>query len=208
MSIDEALNSIVTSELDYQTLIHNLKGYRFPRNRISRLLKSGQLVRVKKGLYVKSPAPYSAPVLANMIYGPSYVSQHYALALQSLIPERVYTVTSMTLGRAKQFVTPVGAFTYEPLPAPWYSLGVRRIELSPTQVYLVATPEKALIDILWRRKDLNDREALEAFLVEDQRVDLSAQHIFSRSRMRSLAQVYKLPVVSALLEIIVARSRR
>lgn len=199
------LKDIVTSEFDYNILLHALREYHFPRNKIRSLILSGEIVRVKKGLYVRRDAPYSLLVLANMICGPSYVSQHYALALYGLIPERVHTITNITLGRRKRFDTPLGVFSYDPLPERLFSLGVRRIELSPTQPYLIASPEKAILDIVWKRSDLNTAESLESFLVDDMRLDLDHRELFSISRIRMLEHAYKKRVASVLAKILLAR---
>ncbi len=185
-----------------------LKDYRFPRNKIGSLLQSGDIIRVKKGLYVKAHEGFSRPVLANMIYGPSYVSQDFALSLYALIPEAVHTVTSMTLGRKKRFETPVGIFTYEPLPERMFSLALRRTEITFTQAFLVASPEKALVDIIWKRRDLDSVGALEDFLIADRRIDLDATHMFSMTRMRELERAYDRPVVSALSKLLAARAGR
>ncbi len=201
------LESIATNEFDYNILINSLSDYSFPRNRIQKLLKSGELLRVKKGLYVKSQGSYSLAVLANMIYGPSYLSQHYALSSYGLIPERVYMLTSMTSGRHKQFDTPLGTFTYEPLPSTLYALGLRIIEVNPYQVYVMASPEKALVDIIWKRKDLSSRDALEQYLIHDLRFDLSHTDKFSISRMRILEKAYKKKVVTVLREILEAQKQ-
>src|SRR5436190_9717139 len=84
--------------IDYTFLISVLSNYASPRDKITAWLKSGDLIRVKKGLYVfgKDVAltPFSHEVLANLIYGPSAISLSYALAFYGLIPERVTTVTS------------------------------------------------------------------------------------------------------------------
>ncbi len=70
-------------EFDYQTLLGALKGYARPRDRITALLRKGVIIRVKKGLYVfgehERRRPYSREILANLIYGPSYISLEYAL---------------------------------------------------------------------------------------------------------------------------------
>lgn len=206
MTSSKSLINILTNELDYNILSHALRAYRFPRNKIRNLLQSGELIRVKKGIYVKGGGSYSLPVLANMIYGPSYVSQHYALSFYGLIPERVHTVTSMTFGRHKRFETPLGVFTYEPLPERLYALAVRRLELSPTQPYLIASPEKAIIDLIWKRHDLGAMDTLERYLVDDLRLDLDQTNIFSLSRMRKLEKAYAKKPVSALAAIFAARN--
>jgi len=75
---------------DYQVLQAGLKEYRKPRDKVSALLAAGEIVRVKKGLYLFGEThrrrPFSAELLANLIYGPSCVSLDYALAFHGLIP--------------------------------------------------------------------------------------------------------------------------
>ena len=106
---------IPREEFDYQTLNQGLRGYASPRDKITDLLRKGVVVRVKKGLYVFGPAfrrrAFSREVLANLLYGPSYISLEYALQHHGLIPEAVETLTSVTTGRSRQFRTPLGAFT-------------------------------------------------------------------------------------------------
>ncbi len=63
-------------------------------------------------------------VLANLIYGPSYISLEYALQYWGLIPERVETVTSITGKRNKFFTTPLGNFSYRYLHKSKFIQGV------------------------------------------------------------------------------------
>ena len=62
--------------------------------------------------------------LANLIYGPSYISLDYALSLHGLIPERVETITSVTTRRSRHFDTPFGTFSYRMLNGRRYAVGV------------------------------------------------------------------------------------
>jgi len=97
-------------EIDYNFLKSALAGYNHPRVKINDLLKQGKIIRVKKGLYVfgseLAQQPFLKETLANLIYGPSYISLEYALAFYGLIPERVEEVTSVTNKRNKSFNTP------------------------------------------------------------------------------------------------------
>jgi predicted transcriptional regulator of viral defense system len=87
-----------------------------------RLEQSGEIVRLKKGLYMVSPAvsrrEVSPFLLANHIYGPSYVSMQTALRYYGLIPEAVYAVQSMTLGTAKTTPTVRGRLATRTSPRP------------------------------------------------------------------------------------------
>ena len=80
-------------------------------------MQSGAIIRVKKGLYIFGEdyrrSPIHRALLANLLFGPSYVSGEYALSHYSFIPEKVTTVTSMTVKRKKIFNTPAGVFSYD-----------------------------------------------------------------------------------------------
>ena len=94
-------------ELDYGFVMECLKSYKNPRVKLNHLLKIEALIRIKKGIYIFgknfAKQPYSSEVLANMIYGPSYVSLEWACQYYRLIPEKVTTVTSVTTQRSRQF---------------------------------------------------------------------------------------------------------
>ncbi|MBW1855256.1 MAG: hypothetical protein JRJ00_11360 [Deltaproteobacteria bacterium] len=100
MISDILRRKIPQEEFDYQTLLDCLEVYARPRDKISDLLKKGIIIRVKKGLYIFGEEyrkiPYSMEILANLIYGPSYISLDYALQYYGLIPERIEAVTSVT----------------------------------------------------------------------------------------------------------------
>ena len=70
----KALLDFPTHPFDYVFLMDALQAYHYPRNKINTLLKSGEIVRVKKGLYSLDKAPADKKLCANLIYGPSYIS--------------------------------------------------------------------------------------------------------------------------------------
>ncbi len=160
-------------ELDYQTLMQALSGYKYPRDRVTTLLRSGELVRVKKGLYVTNDSRdwYSREVLANLVYGPSYVSLEYALRYYGLIPEAVETVTSVTTQRRKLYDTPLGRFEYEHLPVWAYAPAVHYKAVDARRGFLIAAPEKALIDTLAVRTPGLKPEEIGPHLFDNLRVD-------------------------------------
>src|SRR5690554_8161488 len=102
--------------VEYATLTSVLGGYRSAKDKITSLEKSDQLIRLKKGLYVVAPdyskMEISRELIANHLYGPSYLSLESALSYYGLIPERVYNVRSVTAKRARKYSTPLGAFEY------------------------------------------------------------------------------------------------
>lgn len=148
--VEELRSRISGEEFDYQTLLDGLREYDRPRDKVTNLLRQADIIRVKKGIYVFGERyrrrPFSREVLANMIFGPSYISLDYALHYYGLIPERVEAMTSVTCSRGRRFFTPVGLFIYQTIPLRAYPIGVDRVDGEVGRPFLIATPEKALAD--------------------------------------------------------------
>ncbi|MDR1785199.1 MAG: type IV toxin-antitoxin system AbiEi family antitoxin domain-containing protein, partial [Spirochaetaceae bacterium] len=127
--------------------------YASPKMRLSRLLKAGRLIRLRRGLYTDDAATPRL-TLAPLIYGPSYVSFQTALAAAGLIPERVEAVMCAAFHKNKNrvFRTPLGEYRYLYLPDAVYPYGVNLVETAAGNgqavSWLMATPEKALCDAL------------------------------------------------------------
>jgi hypothetical protein len=159
---------------DYQTLIATLHDYSSPRDKISRLIDGGDIIRIKKGLYIFGEdlrkRPMSKMYLANLLYGPSYVSLEYALQHYSLIPERVNEVTSVTPGRSKSYRTPIGYFSYRHIPLSCFAAGMDIITDEHGTSCLIAAPEAALADKIHIGPPFRSRKGLELYLLEDLRI--------------------------------------
>lgn len=158
---------------DYQWLMDQLKDHKSPRAKVTQLLKKNEMIRVKKGLYLpasKYNKPCSKELLANLIYGPSYISLEYALAYYGLIPERVETITSVTNKRHKRFSTPIGMFLYKYLSHKYYSLGFNIIR-NGNSAFFIATKEKALCDMIYFNKSVNSQKDVKSFLFEELRIE-------------------------------------
>ena len=114
------------------------------RGKIARMILSGELFQLRRGLYAtrRDISPYC---LAASIYGPSYISFETALSFHGLIPEAVYEITSATLKRPKSFENVFGRFRYHTIPKKVYSIGIERITESGIP-FLIASPTKALCD--------------------------------------------------------------
>lgn len=193
-AINDIRRAIHTDVLDYQQLMDCLNGYASPRDKVSAMLKSGEIIRVKKGLYVFGEdfrrGPWSRQILANLIYGPSYISLDYALSYYGFIPERVEAVTSVTSARSRQFETPLGLFTYRTLSDRKYSIGIDQQKLEPDQHFLIATPTKALADKIWTDHRFTPRKTADfrAYLHEDLRIDSDRLTVIDRSLLNLIAK--------------------
>ncbi|GAA4334378.1 hypothetical protein GCM10023184_28380 [Flaviaesturariibacter amylovorans] len=177
--------------LTRQVVLQLLKDYRRPNDKIHELLRGGELLQVKRGIYVPGPqVPLPQPrgvLLANHLWGPSYVSQETALSHLGLIPERVYEISSVTLKGAKSYKTPVGRFSYAHAALPYYAFGIRRVQLTPRQAVLMASPEKAVCDKIILTSGVNLRSVRQTldFLIEDLRIDVDQLRALQHSEIRS-----------------------
>jgi hypothetical protein len=122
------------------------------------------------GLPLPKPEPF---LVANHLWGPSYVSLDAALSYWGLIPERVYEISSMTTKTSKSYKTPLGRFRYFHAPLPYYSFGIKSVELTPRQVALIASPEKALCDKIITTSGilLRSTRQVREYIIEDLRID-------------------------------------
>jgi len=131
---------------------------------VKRAVGSGEIIRVRRGLYCLAPKYQKRSVnlyaLAQHVYGPSYISLESSLSWHGWIPEAVQAVTSASFKKAQEFATPLGVFSYDRVPQKVFYDGVERLTDSSGNVFLMATPLKALADYVYvRRKDWSGLEA-------------------------------------------------
>lgn len=122
------------------------------RKQISRWTKSGKLYQLRRGLYSLAP-PYQKVIphpflIANQILAGSYVSLQSALAYYGMIPELVPVTTSVTTGRPATYQTPLGQFDYHHIQVDWFR-AYRMVDLGNDQRAFIASPEKALLDLIY-----------------------------------------------------------
>ncbi|HUB62630.1 MAG TPA: hypothetical protein VL978_18070 [Puia sp.] len=177
MIFKEAVLEYAEEPLPRQIMMDLLKEYKRPNDKINELVKKGELTAVKKGLYVAGPRiTVTKPepfLIANHLRGPSYLSLDAALSYWGLIPERVYEISSMTTKTSKSYKTPLGRFRYYHAPLPYYSFGIKSVELTPRQVALIASPEKALCDKIITTSGilLRSSRQVREYLIDDLRMD-------------------------------------
>jgi predicted transcriptional regulator of viral defense system len=147
------LLAIVGSEPAFQTglLLAGAVDANDVRRQLSRWVNAGRLYQLRRGLYTLAPPFQKAKphpfVLANHMVRGSYVSCQSALAHYGLIPEYVPVTTSVTVGRPARWQTPLGAYEYHHIKTALL-YGYRWMDLGGEQQGLLATPEKALLDLI------------------------------------------------------------
>jgi len=123
---------------------------------LKRAVASGEVVRVHRGFYCLATKylrqKLNPLALAQRIYGPSYISLATALSYHGWIPEAVYTVTSVSLDRSREYGTPLGHFSFTRVPQKTFYAAVARVENANGGSFLLAAPLKALADYVYVHK--------------------------------------------------------
>ncbi|MFO7721993.1 MAG: hypothetical protein R6V49_02110 [Bacteroidales bacterium] len=141
----------------------------FDRNNLSRWVNKGLLIRLKQGFYTfpeyleKSGYAF---FFANRIYNPSYISLHSALAFYGLIPELVAQVTSVTTLKTASFENSAGFFSYKSIREN-LMFGYEMRTLTDERPVRFASPEKALLDLLYLYPFYDTSEEMEALRLDD-----------------------------------------
>ena len=145
--------------------------------KVTWLEKQGVIIRLKRGLYVVNPEhsgkTLSSELIANHLYTPSYISMSTALRYYGLIPEAVYVHQSMTVKHSRSFQTPVGSYDYKYISREAFSIGVRSMHKGD-YAFLIASPEKALCDLIANSSKVNLRymKDVETYLEQDISMDM------------------------------------
>lgn len=104
-------------------------------------VKAGDLINLKRGLYVFSDTRVDKVEVARRLYSPCYISLEYALNLYGLIPDVPFSVTLVTPKITRKFNTPYGQFVYRKIK--------KEVFFGYDPQTLMAEKEKALVDYLY-----------------------------------------------------------
>lgn len=147
----------------------------FNRLNITNWVKKGYLIKLRKDWYAFRDClsiPDFSQLIANKIYAPSYISLHYALSYYGMIPEAVMKLTSVTSLKTESFTNEFGEFTYQTVK-PSLMFGYVPKMINDGLSILFATPEKALLDLLYLYPFYNTEEDMlnlrldEDYMTED-----------------------------------------
>jgi predicted transcriptional regulator of viral defense system len=121
------------------------------RRQLSRWVTAGRLYQLRRGLYALSP-PFQKVkphpfLVANRLVRGSYVSLQSALAHHGLIPETVPVTTSVTPSRPAHWDTELGVYEYRHVKTELL-YGYQLADVQDNQQAFVATPEKAILDLV------------------------------------------------------------
>ncbi len=204
------MNNSQNIYIDTLYMKNYLKGYASPKSKLTNLIKSGKMVQLRRGLYLEaSNTNYSLKTIANKLYGPSYISFEYALSYYGLIPEAVKNVTSAIYNKNKNksIVTPLGTFFYKYINPKIYPYGIVRID-ERDNPFIIATPEKALFDVLSKIKKYDKNVSIQQLLYSDLRIDSDKLAQLNIEDMKFLAPIYKKRLVSFFLDYFIKEMGR
>ena len=159
------------------TLLYEYKNYSNVYNKISYEEKKNSLIKLKRGLYEtdKDVAPFT---IANILLSPSYISFESALSYYGMIPERVYSIKSATFkkNKKKKYKNSFGLFLYQDINPNAFPYDIEETIIDGTKV-MIASKEKALLDLLSVISPRNNIKELISLLFDDLRID---EEIFSK----------------------------
>lgn len=131
--------------------------------------EKGYLVRLRQGYFAfseyKSKLDYSL-YFANRIYRPSYISLHTALAFYGMIPEAVVQITSVTSLKTVSFNNDFGEYSYKNLKEN-LMFGYELKPVADNRTMQFATPEKALLDLLYLYPFYDNEQELEELRLDE-----------------------------------------
>jgi predicted transcriptional regulator of viral defense system len=120
-----------------------------------RMIKRGDLIGLKRGLYIFPNLNIDEFVIANKLYKPSYVSLESALNVFGVIPDIYSVVTSVTTVTSKKINTSLGNFKYSKINENLFFGYKSILDERSGFYYSIANPEKALLDLIYIRKVKN-----------------------------------------------------
>ena len=195
--------------IDFATVASLFPEIKCKHNKVSALEKRGDLIRLKQGMYVTHPdvsqKSLSLFLIGNNLYGPSYISLQSALRYYGLIPEQVFTICSMTTKPTQIFHNSLAWFEYVHTDPTIFPIGLREVTIGDGMTVLMASPEKALCDLIADISHLNLRYRNEilVWLEEDVQFDMDELFHFDTGILREYAKVgKKKTMINQLIKII------
>ena len=174
---------------------------------LTRWVKQGDVVRLRRGWFSFPEFQKDIDFVrlaANRIYRPSYISLQYALSFYGMIPESVVQFTSVTTLKTANFENLWGQFSYQNVKESLmfgYEPHVVSHPLANGQAFMMATPEKALLDFLYLNPYYNKHDELEELRLDE---DFMTESL-NRERLLDFLQKFKSKIldkrINNLLEI-------
>ncbi|MDO8505314.1 MAG: hypothetical protein Q7S48_01920 [bacterium] len=154
---------------------------------LSHHVAHGHFLRLKPGLFLLNREPFPDPrVIASRLDSGSIISIETVLRESNMIPEIPFATTAVTSGKTSRYTIPgLGTFLFRHIKSSLV-FGWTTQSFPPYSVR-IATPEKALLDLLWFHRFERD---LPGYLHE---LRLTIPPTFSWKRFREYDSAYNIP---------------
>lgn len=182
--------------------IHQIFAWKpdFDRNNLTRWIKKGYLIRLRQGYYAfpeyKGKSDY-ALYFANRIYRPSYISLHTALSFYGMIPEAIVQITSVTSLKTTSFVNIFGEYSYKSVKDN-LMFGYDLKPMADNRTIQFATPEKALLDLLYLYPFYNNEQEIEELRLDEDYL----QHDLNRRLLLEYAEKFQSKALDQRIKIL------
>lgn len=178
-----------------ETVVRNIFPARSEGSRkvlVYRAATKHEIIRLKPGLFLLGPEfrkTHPHPfIIAAVLHSPSHVSLESALSYHGLIPEAVYQVSSVTSVRSRRFETPIGVFTFKRVPATHPRAGVKVVKINDRSWAFIATPLRAIADLIYLQKQISWEKDGLAFLTESMRIEWDDLHKISFESIHEICE--------------------
>jgi predicted transcriptional regulator of viral defense system len=164
----------------------------FNRRRLFEWQKRELIQKIVPNFYLFTNKKYNEEDLyfiANKIYSPSYISLETALSCYNLIPETVYSITSIATKKTKKYLTSIANFSYRTVK-PKLFFGYKIIKKNGFS-YQFAEPEKTLLDFLYLRKDLKEKKDFKALRINKE----NFRDLISQTKLKNYLKLFQSPTL-------------
>jgi hypothetical protein len=165
---------MVSGPIPHFVLQHQLSDVKHPEQKIKYLKSKSEYKSLVRGLYLPKNSKYSKFQIANILYGPSYVTGVTALSWLGWISDRTVTIHSATTKRGKVIDTDLGRFSYFHNIRDVFHIGLQYFTFGPGMSFIIATPTKALYDhiIMTPNLQFSGKKDLMDYLENDLRLEI------------------------------------
>ena len=183
-------------------LKQNYKEYANPLDKIKRDVDKGILIRINRGLYEDNKS-VNPCFLAAALLSPSYLSFDWSLSYYGLIPEKVFAITSASLGlrKNKTYENFFGRYEFSDISPNVFSEGLTYLN-EGEYFAKIATREKTICDSLCKWRVVNSIKQLKELLFEDKRIDINEFEKCNFIELIRLASLYKKTNLNILISFV------
>jgi predicted transcriptional regulator of viral defense system len=169
-----------------------------------RWTKSGQVVQLKKGVYMTNrfqdlhhAEPDFSAAVSAILLPQSYLSLEFVLQQRAILTDVTYPVTAVTFKNTRAIENKLGAFIYRHIKTALFTgFTIRDFHGIP---FAIASPAKALFDLLYLRPALSPLRPREMNLAEELRLNLDEMTQVERDEFREYIQLSNSKKMQAIL---------